>query len=168
MKKIILKIKDISLSQLISVRKLIKIFFAGTLLCSANNIHANSPTEQNSNQIFSIVQSIKSELPIKTEHNGTIFAIESPSTPLTVTTNLGDVKDETMSAPEFHETIKNMAIDYFKEFLGYPYVSLAQAALNAGIPFAIHCTASNTPTHFTVIFTLQDLEKALCKEPSDK
>lgn len=145
----------------------ISVVGAGAFLVSTVTAGASTTTEKLSLRNGSIVESIKGELPIKTRTNGTVVAIETPVTPLIVTTNMGNIEAEKMSAPEMPEIFKNAIMVDFRAFLGEPFVPLAEAAFNAGLPFTIHFTSETYPQGFSVTFSLKDLEQALRKESSD-
>ncbi len=114
----------------------------------------------------STVATLRSQLPLNTSTSGTLIKIESPSSPLTVTTDMGEVSAENFQAfAKNSDLIKNMAIQDYQG-LGEPLISIARAALNAGIPFAIHFEASGFPEGFTIVFSPEELEKMLIVKQS--
>ncbi|MDE6549126.1 MAG: hypothetical protein K2L22_09010 [Muribaculaceae bacterium] len=135
------------------------------LFASFSSIAQNLTTPQ-TKETCSIVDSIRNQLPIMTRTNGTVVAIESPVTPMIVITNVGDRGIQEVS-PEILEMLKNTIMVDFKAFFGEPFVSLAQAAYNAGIPFAVHFVTASSPEGIKVSFSLTELETALNSDPRD-
>lgn len=139
----------------------------GLFACIAFSMNAQASKENEFHTEGSIVQSIKAQLPIETPTTGTIVSVEVPITPLTVTTDMGNVPEQNMRAyAQAPEMFKTAIMGNFRA-MGDIFVSLAEAAFNAGIPFAVHLTSITFPEGFTITFNGEDLEKGLLIKPSD-
>lgn len=140
----------------------------GLIACIAFNMNAQILNEKELQTSSSIVKSIKEQLPIETPATGTIVSVEAPTVPLTVTTDMGNVPEHNMRAyAQAPEMFKDAIMGNFRA-MGDTLVSLAEAAYNAGIPFAVHLTSTTFPEGFTITFNVDDLKKGLSFEPSDK
>lgn len=136
--------------------------------CMAFSMNAQVSGEQAHQTSGSVVESIKGRLPIETPSSGTIVSVETPAAPLTVTADLGNVAEQNMRFYAQSPGLFKDAIMADFRAMGDPLVPLADAAFNAGIPFALHVTSTTFPEGFTVTFTIDDLKKGLYIEPSDK
>lgn len=136
--------------------------------CIAFNMNAQISNEMEFQTSGSYVESIKEQLPIETPATGTVVSIKAPNIPLTVTTDMGNVPEQNMRAyAQAPEMFKNAIMGNFRA-MGNTLVSLAEAAFNAGIPFAVHITSTTFPEGFIITFNVEDLKKGLSNEPSDK
>lgn len=135
----------------------------GLIACIAFSMNAQIPNEKEFQG--SIVESIKEQLPIETPATGTVVSVEAPAVPLIVTTNMGNVPEQNMRAyAQAPEMFKNAIMGNFRA-MGDTLVSLAEAAFNAGIPFAVHITSTTFPEGFIITFNVDDLKKGLSFEP---
>lgn len=139
------------------------------ILCTPFCINAQVANDDACHQhCSSTVESFKNRLPIETPATGTIVSITPPTTPLTVTTDMGNVPEQNMRAyAQAPEMFKNAIMGNFRA-MGDTLVILAEAAYDAGIPFAVHITATTFPEGFTITFSIEDLKKGLSMKSSDK
>lgn len=149
-------------------KNLAKKIAAVLIACIALNMNAQVSNGEGHPTASSVVESIKKELPVETPLSGTIVSVRTPSAPLTVTADLGDVPEQNMRTyAQAPDLFKSAIMGNFRD-MGEPLVSLAEAAFNAGIPFALHVVSTTFPEGFTVTFNSEDLKKGLSIEPSDK
>jgi hypothetical protein len=143
-------------------RLFMRLLIIGIFVCSIISVDAQDLTNSdNLTKSSSIVETILKELPLETVATGTIVSIESPRTPLIITTDMGNVPEQNMRTfAQDPDLFKNAIMGNFRG-MGEPFISLSEAAYNAGIPFAIHLTATTFPEGFTVTFTIDDLRKGL-------
>lgn len=140
----------------------------GLIACISLSMNAQILNEKELHTSGSIVESIKVQLPIETPATGTVVSVEAPTLPLTVTTDMGNVPEQNMRAyAQAPEMFKNAIMGNFRA-MGGTLISLAEAAFNAGIPFAVHITSSTFPEGFTITFNVEDLKKGLSVESCDK
>lgn len=137
----------------------------GLIACIGFSMNAQIHNEKEYQTSGSIVESIKERLPIETPATGTVVSVEAPAVPLIVTTNMGNVPEQNMRAyAQTPEMFKNAIMGNFRA-MGDTLVSLAEAAFNAGIPFAVHITSTTFPEGFIITFNVDDLKKGLSFEP---
>lgn len=141
------------------------LLFAGMLTTLEISAQTTLPEPENINKQISTVRNMTLRLPIETPANGTLIEIKTPEEPLSVITDMGAIPEQNMKAFADHpDLFKNAVLSNFQS-MGPDLISLAIAAYNAGIPFAIHITASSYPKGFTILFTIDDLEKGLNQKP---
>ncbi|MDE5876007.1 MAG: hypothetical protein K2H47_00650 [Muribaculaceae bacterium] len=143
-----------------------KLILTGLLIAGMTvsvEVSAKTPAQCDSVDKSSTVLEMIKSLPIETLSTGTLIFITPPVTPLSVTTDMGDVPVQNMQAfAKNPELFKNAFMSNFNA-MGKDIIRLAEAAYNAGISLSIHLVSTSFPEGFVITFSVDELEIGLAQ-----